>query len=94
MTGAVIGGSYNAYYTNKVCATAYNLYRERFLIEKYGPDGILDRDRIYNSIRLGVPGTAMPPWQGVFTDAQINALLEFVANINDPGLEKRAKEER
>ncbi len=36
VTGAVVGGSYNAYYTSRVCATARILYRRRFLIEKYG----------------------------------------------------------
>jgi hypothetical protein len=38
VTSAVIGGSFNAMYTNKVCDAAFNLYRERFLLEKYGPD--------------------------------------------------------
>lgn len=37
VTGAVIGGSFNAYYSSKVCDTAYFLYRERFLMQKYGP---------------------------------------------------------
>jgi hypothetical protein len=36
VTGAVIGGGYNAYYTSKVCSTAYHSYRRRFLIHKYG----------------------------------------------------------
>lgn len=35
-TGAVVGCGYNSYYTNKVCNSAYYLYRERFLAEKYG----------------------------------------------------------
>ena len=34
--GAAIGGGYNAYFTSKVCETAWYLYRERFLAEKYG----------------------------------------------------------
>ncbi len=38
LTSAVIGGSFNAYYTNKVSETAYHIYRERFLIAKYGRD--------------------------------------------------------
>ena len=38
--GAVVGGGFNAYYTAKVCDAAYNLYRERFLAEKYGEDAI------------------------------------------------------
>lgn len=38
VTGAVVGGSFNTYYTGRVCATAFHLYRERFLYEKYGPD--------------------------------------------------------
>lgn len=37
-TGAIIGGGFNAYYTNKVCESAYYLYRERFLAQKYGAD--------------------------------------------------------
>ncbi len=38
VAGALVGGGFNAYYTNKVCETAFNLYRERFLAEKYGED--------------------------------------------------------
>lgn len=38
MTGAFIGGSFNAYYTTRVCETAFNLYRERLLLVKYGPE--------------------------------------------------------
>ncbi len=34
--GAVIGGGFNAYYTDKVCKAAFYLYRERLLAEKYG----------------------------------------------------------
>lgn len=40
VTGAVVGGGFNAYYTSKVCDAAYFLYRERFLAEKYGPNVI------------------------------------------------------
>lgn len=40
VAGAVIGGGFNAYYTNKVCSAAFYLYRERFLAEKYGADVI------------------------------------------------------
>lgn len=36
VVGAVVGGGYNAYYTSKVCDAAYHLYRERFLLSKYG----------------------------------------------------------
>ena len=36
VTGAIIGGGFNAYYTSKVCRVAHFLYRERFLIQKYG----------------------------------------------------------
>ena len=38
--GAAVGGGFNAYYTARVCDTAYHLYRERFLAEKYGPEFI------------------------------------------------------
>lgn len=38
VAGAVVGGGFNAYYTSNVCTTAYNLYRERFLVTKYGED--------------------------------------------------------
>jgi len=41
VTGAVIAGGFNAIYTAKVCKSARFLYRERFLIRKYG-DSILD----------------------------------------------------
>lgn len=38
IASAGIGGGFNAYYTAKVCSAAYFLYRERFLIEKYGEE--------------------------------------------------------
>lgn len=41
MTSAFIGGGFNAYYTAKVCDAAYYLYRERWLLHKYGP-AVLD----------------------------------------------------
>ena len=47
VTGAVIGGGYNAYYTSKVCDTAYYSFRRRFLIQKYGAhmvDGTVEAD--------------------------------------------------
>ncbi len=44
VTGAVIAGGFNAIYTTKVCKSARYLYRERFLIQKYG-DAILERTR-------------------------------------------------
>lgn len=37
VASAVVAGSLNVYYTNKVCDAAYHLYRERFLQKKYGP---------------------------------------------------------
>ena len=36
--GAVVGMGFNAYFTSRVCEASYNLYRERFLAAKYGPD--------------------------------------------------------
>ena len=36
ITGALVGAGFNAYYTDKVCNTAFYLYRERFLAVKYG----------------------------------------------------------
>ena len=38
VTGAIVGGGFNVYYTNNVCDAAFYLYRERFLAEKYGED--------------------------------------------------------
>lgn len=38
VAGIVIGGGFNAYFTGRVCDAANNLYRERFLARKYGPD--------------------------------------------------------
>ena len=40
ITGAAIGGGFNAYFTANVCQAAYFLYRERFLAEKYGVEVI------------------------------------------------------
>jgi hypothetical protein len=36
IAGVVVGAGYDAYFTGRVCDAAYNLYRERFLAEKYG----------------------------------------------------------
>jgi hypothetical protein len=36
VTGAVVASGFNAYYTSKVCDAAFYLYRERFLVAKYG----------------------------------------------------------
>ncbi|MEZ4697228.1 MAG: EcsC family protein [Rhodothermales bacterium] len=36
VAGAVVGGTFNLFYTAKVCTTAFHLYRERFLIERHG----------------------------------------------------------
>lgn len=38
MTSAFVAGSFNAYYTTRVCDAAYYLYRERWLIHKYSVD--------------------------------------------------------
>ncbi len=38
LVGAGVGAGFNAWYVASVAETAYHLYRERFLIEKYGPD--------------------------------------------------------
>ena len=42
MAGAFVGGGFNAYYTTRVCDAAFHLYRERRLMEKYGPEVILN----------------------------------------------------
>ncbi len=38
MAGAFVGGGFNVYYTTRVCEAAYHLYRERWLVDKYGPN--------------------------------------------------------
>lgn len=38
--GAAISGGFNAYYTDKVCKSAFYLYRERLLSLKHGPQAI------------------------------------------------------
>lgn len=40
VAGAVVGGGFNAYYTDRVCKSAFYLYRERFLAAKYGAEEI------------------------------------------------------
>lgn len=40
IVGAAVGGGFNAYFTMKVCDSAFYLYRERFLAQKYGADVI------------------------------------------------------
>lgn len=44
MTGAFVGGGFNGFYTTKVCAAAFHLYRERLLIEKYGVEILATAD--------------------------------------------------
>ena len=44
MTGAFVGGGFNGYYTTRVCDTAYHLYRERLLVDKYGVDILATAD--------------------------------------------------
>ena len=41
---------------------------------KYGGD----LEAVKNTIRNGVPGTAMIPWQGTLTDAEIDAVAQHV----------------
>jgi len=38
VAGALVGGGFNAWYVGSVTEAAYLLYRERFLMEKYGPE--------------------------------------------------------
>ncbi len=38
VAGAAVGAGLNVMYTRKVCLTAFHLYRERFLVRKYGAD--------------------------------------------------------
>jgi len=40
VVGALAGGATNAWYAARVCRAARNLYRERFLAQKYGEDWI------------------------------------------------------
>ena len=44
MTGAFVGGGFNGYYTTRVCDTAFHLYRERLLVDKYGVDILATAD--------------------------------------------------
>ena len=41
VAGAAVGAGLNVLYTRKVCASASYLYRERFLVEKYGEEILL-----------------------------------------------------
>lgn len=50
--GAVVGGGFNADYTAKTTEAAYCLYRERFLLAKYGPS-ILEED--FETSKLRTP---------------------------------------
>ncbi|MFH1268538.1 MAG: c-type cytochrome [Planctomycetota bacterium] len=60
----------------------------------YEGAGVLDRQRIYDSIRLGVPGTAMPPWDHGLSEAQVEDVMEFVLRANDASFQRRAKERK
>lgn len=43
VVGGVVAAGFNAHYLGEVTKTAFNLYRERFLIEKYGPEVLTPR---------------------------------------------------
>ncbi len=63
--GAIVGAGFNVYFTSKVCAAAYNLYRQRFLAEKYGPeiigDGAASSDNPYPEADEDLPdGSSLP----------------------------------
>ncbi len=36
------------------------------------------RSRFKNSLRDGIPGTAMPPWKAILTDPEIDGIINFV----------------
>ena len=55
VAGAVVGGGFNVYFTNKVCDAAYYLYRERFLATKYGADVIEQTVRPATSFSMEDP---------------------------------------
>lgn len=66
--GAVVGGGFNAYYTDKVCDAAFYLYRERFLAAKYGPEYVkmslkeaASYDAGYATEAEGFPEGSTPP---------------------------------
>ena len=66
--GAVVGGGFNAYFTNKVCDAAYFLYRERFLAAKYGAEygsdaawGASGRGAPYADADEDLPSDETPP---------------------------------
>jgi mono/diheme cytochrome c family protein len=39
--------------------------------------------QIFDSIRDGVPGTAMPSWKGSLDDADIRALVAYVMSVGE-----------
>lgn len=58
VAGAAISGGFNAYYTDKVCKSAFYLYRERFLASKDGVQTIEE--------------TVMPATSDVWTEPDID----------------------
>src|SRR5690606_1618153 len=55
LTGAAVGGGFNAYYTAKVCDAANHLYRERFLAQKHGVNWISDPTGAAKGYEPGYP---------------------------------------
>lgn len=54
MVGGAIGAGFDVYFMSKVCETAYMLYRERFLAEKYGVEIIEAPRKAAKDIESGV----------------------------------------
>ena len=44
---------------------------------------IRDRDEdIIRTIKQGIPGTAMPPWDGILNDEIINSIVKFIKTFS------------
>ncbi|XBS71848.1 EcsC family protein [Acerihabitans sp. KWT182] len=68
VVGAVIGGGYNACFTRRICDAAYHLYRERFLMLKFGAHIInIGGDPVAHLPCIGpTNGSRSPAFQGYY----------------------------
>ncbi len=62
------------------CGSCHGMTLKGGLGPALTPDVLLDKPKafLFQTIKLGRPGTPMPPWQGLLNDAEINWLVDTI----------------
>jgi len=64
------------------CAACHGQNREGLVGPALTPSILTQADEVYaDVIKNGRPGTAMPPWGGMMSDADINTLVHFLKTV-------------